>query len=130
MRKWLIASSALALTTATSHAQNLEAGENFFKPCLACHAIGVGATNKIGPELNGLDGRKAGAVEDFPGYSVAMKKSGITWSDVTFKTYIRDPKGNVPGTTMSFPGILDENKVAALWAYIKQFGADGNNKYK
>jgi cytochrome c len=128
LRKWLIASFSLALTTATSQAQDVEAGESSFRPCLVCHAIGVGAKNKIGPELNGLDGRRAGAVEGFPYYSVGILNSGITWNDATFKEYIQNPKAKIPGTTMNFPGILDEKKVAALWAYIKQFGTDGMNK--
>src|SRR4051812_21565095 len=57
--------SALAvitsLTAATSAlAQDAAAGKSSFNKCLACHAIGENAKNKVGPELNGLDGRKSG----------------------------------------------------------------------
>ena len=103
------------------------AGEQVFKQCLPCHSIGPGAKNKVGPELNGLDGRKSGTVEGFS-YSAANKDSGITWSEATFKDYIKDPRAKIPGTKMIFPGVKDEKAADNLWAYLKQFGADGNKK--
>jgi cytochrome c len=76
-------------------AQDVAAGEQSFKKCMVCHSIGAGAKNKIGPELNGLDGRKSGTVEGF-NYSDANKAAGITWNKSTFKEYIKDPRGNEP----------------------------------
>jgi cytochrome c len=113
------ASSALA--------QDAAAGETSFKKCLACHAIGDGAKNKVGPELNGLDGRKSGTVEGFS-YSDANKGSGITWGKDQFLDYIKDPKAKIPGTKMAFAGIKNEKEAQDLWAYISQFGADGKKK--
>jgi cytochrome c len=72
-----------------------------FNVCLACHAIGPSAQNKIGPELNGLDGRKAGTVPNFD-YSDANKNSGIVWNEQTFEDYIKNPMVKVPGTKWSF----------------------------
>jgi len=94
---------------------------------MACHAIGSGAANKIGPELNGLDGRKAGTAAGY-NYSDANKNSGITWDEATFKDYIKDPRAKIPGTKMIFPGVKNENQVNDLWAYLKQFDASGNIK--
>src|SRR5476651_2245115 len=130
MQKLLLASFALPFATATSRSQDVEAGESLFRMCSNCHAIGVGAGNRVGPELNGLDGRKAGSLVSFTYYSDAVKKSGITWNDATSKEYIQNPKAKIPGTTMFVPGIADEKKIFVRWAYIKQFGADGNNEYK
>jgi cytochrome c len=113
------ASSALA--------QDAAAGENSFKKCLACHSIGEGAKNKVGPELNGLDGRKSGTVEGFS-YSDANKNSGITWSKEQFLEYIKDPKAKIPGTKMAFAGIKNETEAQSLWAYISQFDKDGKKK--
>ena len=81
--------------------------------------------NKIGPELNGLDGRTAGAVPNFT-YSEPNKKSGIVWNEANFKEYIKDPRAKVPGTKMIFPGVKNEQQANDLWAYIKQFDASGN----
>jgi cytochrome c len=108
-------------------AQDIAAGENSFKKCAICHSIGEGATNKIGPELNGLDGRKAGTVADFS-YSDANKNSGITWNEASFKDYIKDPKAKIPGTNMIFAGIKNDKEVDDLWAYLKQFDAEGHVK--
>jgi len=128
MRFYLPAlAAALALSTGAASAQDVKVGETSFKKCLPCHAIGDGATNKVGPELNGLDGRKAGTAANYS-YSDANKNSGLTWSEETFKEYIKDPMAKVKGTKMAFPGIKNETEINNLWAYLKQFDADGKIK--
>jgi cytochrome c len=111
----------------TASAQDVAAGEKSFRKCLPCHSIGPGAQNKVGPEQNGLDGRKSGTVAGYT-YSPANKNSGIVWNDETFKEYIADPRAKIPGTKMIFPGIKDPKEATDLWAYIKQFDAEGNIK--
>jgi cytochrome c len=108
-------------------AQDADAGKTSFNKCLACHAIGENAKNKVGPVLNGLDGRKSGTVEGYS-YSDANKNSGITWNKETFLEYIREPKAKIPGTKMAFAGIKNENEANALWAYISGFDKDGKTK--
>ena len=128
MTKTLIVAAALiAASTSAGLAQDVEKGANSFKKCLPCYSIGPGAKNKIGPELNGLDGRKAGTVPGF-NYSDANKNSGIVWDEATFKEYIKDPRAKIAGTKMTFPGIKNEQEINDLWAYLKQFDADGNIK--
>jgi cytochrome c len=120
----VIASSAAA---SNAMAQDLAAGKTSFNKCMACHSIGEGAKNKVGPELNGLDGRKSGTVEGY-NYSDANKNSGITWNEATFKEYIKDPRAMIPKTKMIFPGIKNEKEVNDLWAYVSSFGPDGKKK--
>lgn len=122
-----LAAAVLALSSATALAQDLKAGETSFKKCLPCHAIGEGAINKVGPELNGLDGRQAGAAPKYS-YSDANKNSGLTWNEATFKEYITNPMAKVPGTKMAFPGIKNETEINNLWAYLKQYDAEGKIK--
>lgn len=114
-----IASSALA--------QDADAGKTSFNKCLACHAVGEGAKNKVGPVLNGLDGRKSGTVEGY-NYSDANKNSGITWNKEQFLEYIKDPKAKIPNTKMAFAGIKKEDEANSLWAYISKFDKDGKQK--
>ena len=111
----------------TALAQDAAAGKTSFNKCLACHAIGEGAKNKVGPQLNGLDGRKSGTAPDY-NYSDANKNSGITWNEASFKEYIKDPKAKIPGTKMSFAGIKSENEINDLWAFIAQYDKDGKTK--
>jgi cytochrome c len=120
----VIASTAVA---SAALAQDISAGKSSFNKCLACHAIGEGAKNKIGPQLNGLDGRKSGTAPDYS-YSDANKNSGITWSEAEFKDYIKDPKAKIPGTKMTFAGIKNEKEVNDLWAFISQYDKDGKTK--
>lgn len=120
----VIATSSLA---SAALAQDAAAGKTSFNKCLPCHSIGPGAKNKVGPELNGLDGRKSGTAPDY-NYSDANKNSGITWNEAQFKEYIKDPKAKVPGTKMTFAGIKSENEINNLWAYVSSFDKDGNQK--
>src|SRR3954465_14510989 len=124
--------SALAVivcsaATSAASAQDVAAGKNSFKKSLARHAIGEGAKNKVGPELNGLDGRKAGTASDYS-YSDANKNSGITWDEAQFKEYIKDPKAKIPGTKMAFAGIKNEKEINDLWAFLSQYDKDGKTK--
>jgi cytochrome c len=117
-----------SLATATGAlAQDAAAGKTSFNKCLACHAIGEGAKNKVGPVLNGLEGRKSGTVEGYS-YTDANKNSGITWSKDTFLEYIKDPKAKIPGTKMIFAGIKNEKEADNLWAFIAQYDKDGKTK--
>ena len=127
MRQAVLAAIVLAASTAAASAQDVAAGEQSFKKCLPCHSVGEGAKNKVGPELNGLDGRKSGNAEGF-NYTEANKNSGLTWNESTFKEYIKDPRAKIPGTKMVFAGIKNEEEVNNLWAYLKQFGPNGEKK--
>jgi cytochrome c len=100
------------------------AGEKVFAKCKACHQIGEGAKNAVAPELNGLNGRKAGSVEGY-NYSDPMKASGISWDEASFKEFIKNPKAKVPGTKMIFQGLASEGDQDNVWAYLSQYKADG-----
>ena len=112
---------------AAAHAQDIAEGKRQFMVCSACHQIGPGARNAVGPVLNGVVGRKAGS---YPGYSYsnANKSSGITWTPEELQKYLANPQQVVPGTKMIFPGIKDPQKVKDVIAYLEQFGPDGQKK--
>ena len=128
MRTLVVAVIALAASTGTTLAQDATAGEQVFKRlCMPCHDIGADAKIKLGPPLNGVDGRHSGSFEGF-NYSPANKNSGITWDEATFSKYIRAPMQEMPGTRMAFVGIKNDKDITDLWAYLKQFGPDGHKK--
>ena len=127
MRALGFAAVVILAATGSAPAQDLAAGENSFKKCLPCHSVGEGAKNKVGPVLNGLDGRKSGTVDGYS-YSDANKNSGITWSKEQFLDYIKDPKAKIPNTKMVFPGIKNEKEANDLWAFLAQYDKDGKTK--
>jgi cytochrome c len=127
MKGLVLASVIVIASSASAFAQDLTAGENSFKKCLPCHRVGEGAKNLVGPELNGLEGRKSGSAEGYS-YTEANKNSGITWDEAVFKEYITNPRAKIPGTKMVFAGISSENERNNLWAYLKQFDATGKKK--
>ena len=95
-------------------------GEKVFNKCKACHAADS-ETNKVGPYLKGVIGRKIASVEGYK-YSDSMKEfaaSHDVWDDATFLEYITDPKKDVPKTKMAFAGIKKEDQRADLLAYLK-----------
>ena len=127
-RTWVIATITFAASAGSALAQDAAAGEQVFRRmCSPCHDVGEDAKVKLGPPLNGIDGRKAGTYEGF-NYSPANKSSGISWSDASFAKYIRAPMQEMPGTRMAFVGIKNDKDVADVWAYLKQFGPDGAKK--
>ena len=108
-------------------AQDAAAGEKSFIVCRACHQIGPGAKNGVGPVLNGVVGRKAGT---YPGYaySAANKDSGIVWTSDELEKYLANPQAVVPHTKMIFPGLKDPQKVKDVIAFLEQYNADGQKK--
>jgi cytochrome c len=100
-------------------------GKSVFKKCLACHRIGPGAKTLVGPELNGVVGRKAASIEGYA-YSKAMRNSGLTFDEATLMQYLKGPRAMVPATYMSFPGLKSDDDIANVIAYLKTFNADGS----
>jgi cytochrome c len=97
------------------------AGEGVFKKCKACHQVGEGAQNKVGPVLTGLVGRAAASVEGFK-YSKPMSEKGeegLVWTEETIAEYLKDPKGYIPKNKMSFAGLKKDEDIAAVIAYIE-----------
>ena len=94
------------------------AGQKVFNKCKTCHEADQ-AKNKVGPNLVGLFGRKAGSVADFK-YSDAMKNSNVVWTETTLAEYVKQPKEFIVGNKMTFPGLKSDQEVADLIAYLKQ----------
>jgi cytochrome c2 len=124
--RWTTAALLVAVALARPAAAqegNAEEGAEVFKKCRACHDVGPGAINKVGPVLNGVVGRKAGTVEGFP-YSEANKAAGaggLVWTeDVLFK-YLENPLVFMKGTKMAFAGLSDPRDRKDVIAYLKTF---------
>jgi cytochrome c len=119
----LAATAALLVSAFPAAAQDAAAGGKLFSKCKACHMVGEGAKNRIGPQLNGLFGRAAGAVDGFK-YSPAMTKAGeggLVWDAKTLKGFLADPKGTVKGTKMAFAGLKKDDDLANMVAYLQTF---------
>jgi cytochrome c len=127
MRTWVIAGLFVLASTGASLAQDAAAGEQSFnQTCRPCHDVGPDAKPKLGPPLNGISGRKAGAIAEFASYSDPLKNSGIVWDKAKFLQWVAGPQAVVPGTRMAFAGLKDEAVANNLWAYLSQFKADGS----
>jgi cytochrome c len=128
MRTLLLAGIMALASASLAAAQDAAGGQqSFMRWCLPCHDAGDGAKIKLGPPLNGLNGRKAGTWEGY-NYSDPMKDSGITWNEAVFKEYVTNPLQKVPGTRMAFTGVKDEKERNDLWAFLNQFDKDGKKK--
>jgi cytochrome c len=119
-----LALSLLAFAATPASAADVAAGEKVFNKCMQCHRIGLGATNFYGPVLNGLIDRKAGSVPGYA-YSDALKNSNMVWTYAALSKYLRQPRHEVPGVAMTFPGLQDQADIDNVIAYIAQFRRDG-----
>ncbi|MBB3770181.1 cytochrome c [Angulomicrobium tetraedrale] len=134
MNRFAISAALIVLGTTAALAQSPAGdpakGANVFKKCMACHAIGEGAKNKVGPELNGIVDRKMGAIEGF-NYSDTLKEhnaKGDTWTVEVLDKYLENPKAYLPGIKMVFAGLPKETDRLDLIAYLSTFNADGTKK--
>jgi cytochrome c len=119
-----LSASVLALPAAAEDG-NAENGADVFKKCRACHQIGPQAHNLVGPELNGIIGRKAASVQGFP-YSDAARKAGaggLVWTEETLSKYLENPQAVMKGTKMSFAGLKDPQDRKDVIAYLKKFSS-------
>jgi cytochrome c len=127
MLRVTMAAAVLCTAAIPAMAADPAAGEKAFAVCKACHKVGEGAKNGVGPTLNGVVGQAAGAVEGYK-YSEAMANSGLTWDEANLAEYLKNPKAKVPNGKMMFAGVKDDTKLADIIAYLGQFNADGTKK--
>lgn len=120
----LLSLSAFPISgTAAELLGDRERGRELFVQCQGCHEVGKGAEDRIGPHLNGIFGKSAGASPGFR-YSDAMARAGsdgLRWDADTLDIYIENPKSLVSKTRMTFPGIKDPQERADILAYLRIF---------
>jgi cytochrome c len=98
---------------------NAASGEELFmaNACSTCHGVTKEDNAKVGPNLVGVVGRKAGTTKSLLGPSENLKKYGVTWSAETLDEFLTNPGAKVPGTAMI--GILaDPQQRADVIAYL------------
>ena len=72
--------------------------ELFEKRCGGCHSL---ETDKEGPRLRGVYGRKAGRVPSFK-YSDALKSANFAWDAASLDRWLTDTESVVPDNDMDF----------------------------
>ncbi|AHM04591.1 Sulfite dehydrogenase cytochrome subunit SoxD [Roseibacterium elongatum DSM 19469] len=101
-----------------------ERGRELYRPCAACHMIGDGAINRIGPHLNGIVGRPAGVAMDYR-YSEALidaASEGLVWTAAELDRFLAEPNDYIAGLRMVFRGIHNEQDRDDLIAYLRAEG--------
>ncbi len=105
-------------------AANLKRGQLLFLVCKGCHDLEAGVPHKVGPNLHGVVGRRAGTAEGFR-YSEPLVQSGIVWTAETLDSFLRQPGAMVRGNGMAFAGIANDADRASLIAWMLANGAGG-----
>ena len=94
-------------------------GQIVFLQCRACHSLEAAGPNKVGPNLHGVIGRKAGLAPGFA-YSDPMTASEVVWSAETLDKFLLRPSDFIPGTRMVFVGLRKPEDRASVIAYLQQ----------
>ena len=100
-----------------------EAGARVWRQCQACHQIGEGAVNRVGPQLTGIIDRPKAAVEGF-NYSAALAARGAeggVWGVEELRGFLAAPRQWLPGTSMAFAGLRAEDDIDNLIAYMATY---------
>jgi cytochrome c len=99
-----------------SSGPDLARGELLSLACQACHTLAAGGPHLIGPNLNGVFGRRAGRAEF--AYSPALGAADFVWTPEVLDAWLTDPVGFLPGTTMAFTGYQSSRDRRDLIAYL------------
>jgi cytochrome c len=94
------------------------AGASVYKMCAVCHTDERGAPHKVGNNLWNIIGSPKAARPDYR-YSQALRAKGGTWTYRDLAQYLHNPRASVPGTSMAFAGIIDNQRMANLLAYMR-----------
>lgn len=112
----LLSASPAAGGTQAADAADIEAGRAAFGPCRACHSVEKGK-HGLGPSMHGVVGRQVAAVDGFA-FSSALREQGGVWTPERLDAFLLAPRKAVPGTSMTFAGIKDPARRAALISYL------------
>lgn len=99
-------------------------GKQVFNQCKACHWLTDKPRPKMGPNLNGLFGRKAGTSPSYKAYSPALRQAGFVWTDDKLDHWLENPRTFLKGNRMVFAGVRNEARRADLIAYLKKATVD------
>lgn len=102
-------------------------GAPAYRICAACHSLQPGV-HLSGPSLAGLWGKKAGTVEDYGRYTKPLKESGIVWDENSLNAWLAHPQELVPGTTMAFRGVENDDTRTNLIAFLRLTMAEGGTE--
>ncbi len=122
--RWAVTAVATLLACAPlfSQAQSAARGQTLFESrCTACHSLD---TNRVGPALQSVVGRKAGSAKDYR-YSPAMAAATNRWTRAMLLAWLTDPEKVVPGQGMGYrveDAADREDLVAYLSASAKRLG--------
>ncbi|MCJ9430295.1 c-type cytochrome [Kordiimonas marina] len=126
---------ALANLTVTAHAEDsvsdtsfssagdAKVGERVFNRCKACHNLSGAQRHRIGPNLNGLFGRKVGTSEGYK-YSKALQDADFVWTEAKLDKWLTKPQAFLPGNKMPFAGLKSAQERKNLIAYLRQATAE------
>ena len=94
----------------------------FERQCAICHTVEKGGDNRLGPNLFGIIGKKAGAAPDYTYTNAFKTRANWEWTEDAIGGWMMFPSTMIPGTAMGiFQGIAerDRDDLVAYLATLK-----------
>ena len=108
----------LGLGVVSAHAAgDAKKGEKVFRKCKACHTANKGGHGRVGPNLYGVVGRKAGT-SNFKRYK-ALKGSDVVWTEANLDKWLTNPKKFIGKRTPMTLKLRKASQRADVIAYLK-----------
>lgn len=113
--------------TSLSAQGDADRGRKIFFRCKSCHKLNASAQSLMGPNLNDLFGRRAGAAEGFDRYSRALSEADFTWTEGRLDEWLTNPRTFLPGNKMAFQGLRQASDRHDLLAYLRAMQSDNRD---
>ncbi len=91
--------------------------------CGTCHSFDSGGAQGTGPNLYGVMGGSLAHIATF-GYSDSLKAKGGVWDWEAMNAWLLNPKAYIPGTTMGFAGLKNNEQRADILVYLNSLGSN------
>jgi cytochrome c len=106
-----LALACLAVSAARADGDPAKGKAAFVRQCAICHTVDKAGENRLGPNLFGILGKKAGTVPGYAYTDAFKRQASWEWTADAMGGWIVLPSTMIPGTAMGvFQGVAERDR--------------------